>query len=207
LRQLSVTLLRHGLSTANHAGLVQGQKDYPLHEIGIAQVRRLCKFWLNQNRHFESILSSPLLRAQDTTKIISSTLSVPVTLDPLWMERRLGEAEGQPYAQMQELLASPTFQPTLHEPIFTDGESEWDLYNRASQAAQSLLELESNSCLVVSHGAILSAVLRAILQIQPVGNGRPPGFRFDNTGYTELTYDRETSRWLILNHNTHPHLG
>ncbi|TFH36849.1 MAG: histidine phosphatase family protein [Anaerolineales bacterium] len=205
--QLSVVFLRHGLSTANYDGVVQGQKDYPLHDQGIDQARRLSAYWSAQDRHFDRIVCSPLCRTRETAEILASALSTPIVEDPLWMERMLGEAEGSTYEQVRERLEAEQLRSSSYEPLFVNGESEWDLFNRAAKAVQSLLQSENNSCLVVSHGAFLSATLRAILGIPPApGSLRPPGFRFENTGYTEMTFDRVAYRWQMLYHNAHPHL-
>jgi broad specificity phosphatase PhoE len=205
--QKFIVFLRHGLSTANQEGVVQGQRDYPLHDEGIRQARSLAEYWNSISKTFDQVFCSPLLRAKHTAEIISSILGIPLQEDPIWMERRLGIAEGLPYEQIQAKLLTRQDFPSSYEPLFESGESEWDLYARAAKAVQSLLHCDYQSILVVSHGAILSAVMRAILGVSPPsGRTRSPGFRFDNTGYSEAIFDQDISRWLIVSHNTKPHL-
>jgi broad specificity phosphatase PhoE len=205
--QKFIVLLRHGQSTANHEGVVQGQRDYPLHEAGIRQVKRLADFWSLRSQTFDQIIYSPLLRAKHTAEILAAALEIPLQENPIWIERRLGDAEGLPYGQIQATLSGRLEHQSSYEPLFESGESEWDLFTRAAKAIQSLLDCDIPSILVVSHGAILSAVMRAILGISPPpGHTRPPGFRFDNTGYSEVVFDQKTSHWIILSHNTKHHL-
>jgi broad specificity phosphatase PhoE len=205
--QKFIVFLRHGLSTANEEGIVQGQRDYPLHKEGIRQVKILADYWSSRRQTFDQIFCSPLLRAKHTAEILAADLEIPLQEDPIWMERRLGSAEGLPYEQIQATLLDRQEHPSSYEPLFESGESEWDLYNRASKALQTLLNCAHLSILVVSHGGILSAVMRAILGVSPPpGHNRPPGFRFDNTGYSEVIFDYGISRWLILSHNTKPHM-
>ena len=205
--QVFITLLRHGLSTANQLGIVQGQLDYPLHQEGIDQARRLGEFWHAQGRLYEKIVSSPLQRAVETARLISSALSIPILQEPLWKERGFGEAEGLPYELFREKSDTHPAQVSHTDPVFPGGESEWDLLNRAARATQKIFQNGWKSCLVVSHGGILNAALRSILGIRLIpGEPRQYGFSFDNTGFTDITFDQNTSRWQILGHNARPHL-
>jgi len=61
-----LTLLRHGLSTGNEKGIIQGQKDYPLAKEGIEQSRLLSQYWKDHDVSFDTIIASPLLRAKQT---------------------------------------------------------------------------------------------------------------------------------------------
>lgn len=86
--------LRHGESLGNAQSRWQGQSDYPLTDKGRAQARALAERWKAENAQFDLILSSPLGRAKETAEIIASSLNVCVELDPIWLERAIGEMEG-----------------------------------------------------------------------------------------------------------------
>jgi broad specificity phosphatase PhoE len=202
-----ITFLRHGLSTANHEEIVQGQKDYPLHSCGIEQVQHLANYWADLSRTFDQVITSPLRRAKDTAAAIAASLSIPVIEDPVWLERNFGEAEGLTYTEIQKYLSTNSSDWSSYEPVFPNSETESDLLERASNGVNSLLQNEYRDVLVVSHGGILAAAMRSILGIPiPETKIRPPGFRFDNTGYSELVYFPETSQWQVLVHNIKPHL-
>src|SRR3990170_7468363 len=164
-----ITVLRHGVTTANVESVIQGQLDYPLSEAGVAQARALAAAWRRSGVRFDAIISSPLVRARRTAEIIAEALGVAFEVDEAWQERRLGEAEGRPGDETFALLEHP---PTPYEPVFRSGESEWDLYLRAAGAVQSLVRRPPGASLVVSHGAILNAALRSILGIPPRGRAR-----------------------------------
>ncbi|MFA9401974.1 MAG: histidine phosphatase family protein, partial [Anaerolineales bacterium] len=76
-----ITLLRHGLSTGNEKGIIQGQKDYPLAEEGIDQSHSLSHYWKDHNVTFDAIIASPLLRAKQTAEIIASGMKLPIEFD------------------------------------------------------------------------------------------------------------------------------
>lgn len=203
----TLTLLRHGLSTANHDGIAQGQRDYPLHPLGLEQVERLADYWSRNDPSFDLIITSPLIRAKETSRILASALSLQVVEDSRWLERNFGEGEGLAYDQIERHFLDHKVQWSNYEPIFPNSETEFDLIQRASDGLQSILSRVENDVLLVSHGGILNAALRCLLDVPLSREGiRPPGFRFDNTGFTRLRYDAEPRRWVVQFHNARPHL-
>ncbi len=201
----NITLLRHALSTANLNQVVQGQHDFPLSEEGRLQAKALATHWANNNVHFDHVISSPLLRASETAEIIAEVMNFNIEFDEIWMERHFGAAESVEYELVREWYQGRS-RPTAYEPAFESGESEWDIFLRAGGAIQKIIRRPPGAYLVVSHGALLGAVLRAIIGIAPGGGRlRPVKFNFDNTDYALLNYEIQTARWSIeaLNHTHH----
>ena len=201
-----ITLLRHGLSTGNEKGIIQGQKDYPLAEEGIEQSRSLSRYWKDHNVSFDAIIASPLLRAKQTAEIIASGLKLPIDFDEAWCERQSGKAEGKPFSEVKLHYASQPHD-TAYDPLFETGESRWDLFIRAANAMQHLLRRPEGSYLVVSHGAILGAALHTMLGISPSpGRVRPTRLGFANTGYAVLIFESTEARWELRHLNVICHL-
>ena len=199
-----IILLRHGLSTANQAGIIQGQQDYPLSEQGKNQADALGQYWSDHDVKFDLIISSPLGRARETAERLQGFTGGNIEFDAKWLERQLGEAQGQRYDTLQAL---PARNASAYEPPFPGAESEWDLYLRAASAIQSLFENEPGQYLIVSHGAILSAAMRAVFgQAPSPGRVRPARFSFYNTGHSHLTYEMDSARWSLHYHNQTRHL-
>ncbi len=200
-----IILLRHGISTANEAGIIQGQLDYPLSELGMQQAQALGEYWSARGVTFDLIVSSPLERARETATRIQDSLGSEIEYDPDWQERQLGEAQGQTYESLNQEFAGKI--ASAYEPPFPGAESEWDLYLRAASAVQRLLGNGPGHYLVVSHGAILSAAMRTILGQPPAaGRVRPVRYAFHNTGYSHLTFETDTARWSLHYHNQTLHL-
>lgn len=199
-------LLRHALSEANRDGIVQGQSDYALAEEGLDQIDKLIDYWRDSSLSIDRVISSPLTRARETAERISKGLGLTLEIDEIWKERHHGQAQGTTYEQARQRHADNR-SVSPFEPIFTSGESEWDLHIRACRAVRDLVEAQPGTYLIVSHGGFLGAVLRAILGIVPsFGRTRPVRFSFTNTGFARLRYAHDEARWYFDALNSTPHI-
>ena len=195
-----ITLLRHGESEGNSLGVLQGQSDYPLTAAGVEQAMRLASYWKSNGTKFDLIVSSPLLRASQTTEIIANSLKAPIEYDPAWKERNFGHLQGADLHEIdQRIPPVDFFHP--YEPIGGNGESQLDLYTRASLALQKIIRQPAGSYLVVSHGGILNKALYAIMGITPQGHYNSPIFHFGNTGYAQFRYNSSSRQWAVINLN------
>jgi broad specificity phosphatase PhoE len=200
-----IYFLRHGLSTANQAGIIQGQHDYPLSELGKYQAKALGEYWSAHAVAFDLIISSPLERARATATWIQGSIGGEIECDAGWLERQLGEAQGRTYETLHEDSAGMT--ASGYEPPFPGAESEWDLYMRAASSVQNIFRNSPGQYLVVSHVAILSAAMRAVFGQPPAaGRVRPARFSFHNTGHSHLTYELDSATWSLHYHNQTRHL-
>jgi 2,3-bisphosphoglycerate-dependent phosphoglycerate mutase len=196
-----ITLLRHGESEGNLQGVLQGQLDYPLTSAGIEQAHKLAAFWKSTGSIFDLITSSPLQRASQTAEIIAEQLNtVKIEYDPLWKERCFGQLQGASLAEISHRDPPVDFFHP-YDPIGGTGESQLELYARASQAIQNLLLHSPGSYLVVAHGGILNKALFVIMGITPQGHYHSPIFHFGNTGYAQFRYNSSSRQWAVLNLN------
>ncbi len=199
-----ITLMRHGESQGNAAGLHQGQAEFPLTQTGEAQVEALVRRWKREKTTFDKIISSPLERARQTAGLISAGLNVPLEFDEVWMERDIGVLQGLRPEEAYREHPRPAF---IHpyQAIGETGESQWELYIRAAQGIQRILSYLPARYLVVSHGGILNMVMYAILGIAPQANFTGPRFRFSNTAFATLTYAPDEHKWSVLGVNDLAH--
>lgn len=197
LDYFEITFVRHGESIGNANGYHQGRYDFPLSEKGISQANQLADFWLAQNRHFDSVISSPLTRASQTAEIIAHKLNVPLSFDPLWMERDAGVLSGVHHEEARQRFPRPDFL-SLYDKIGRSGESQWQLFIRAGEAIDKLLALPPARYMIVSHGGILNMVMYVILGIFPQPNFYGAQFLFENTSYVELKFFPQTHNWLLI---------
>jgi broad specificity phosphatase PhoE len=196
--------LRHGESIGNAESRWQGQSDYALTERGRAQARALAERWKSEAAKFDLIISSPLVRAKETAEIIASALGVKIELDPLLLERNIGEMEGLTMEEVRKIPQPPYITP--YDPIGGEGEGDWALFLRAGQALHDLVRRPPGSYLIVSHGGLLNQLMNAIIGIAPHVDPSGVRFRFENTAFARVIYFPYQHRWAIDTVNDRAHL-
>ncbi len=177
-------LIRHGRSTWNAEGRMQGQADPPLDEVGRAQAQALAVHFKDEPIH--AVYSSPLARARETAEILVAIHSAcpSLKLDERLMERHLGEWTGLTGDEARE-----RFPEDLGRNWRIDGppggENQVTLVTRATAALDSIIAAyPEETVAIVSHGGTLNAYLAHLLGIPPE---KPVWFRFGNTGVARLS--------------------
>ena len=199
------TLLRHGESVGNAQARWQGQSEYPLTERGRAQARAVADRWKSEDEKFDLVISSPLMRARETAEIIAAALNLKVEVDPIWLERDIGEMEGLTADEVRQRPQPPYITP--YDSIGGDGEGDWELFLRAGKALHDLLRRPAGSYLVVSHGGMLNQLMHAIVGIA-AHHADPSGvrFHFENASFSRVIYYPQRHRWAIDAVNDRAHL-
>jgi probable phosphoglycerate mutase len=112
----TIYYIRHGETSWNVEGRLQGIRDIPLNDLGRAQATQaggiLAKLLARDGRHKTSIpfVASPLGRARATMELVRTALQLPpddYAIDDRLREIGYGEWEGSTLAEMQ--LADPAF--------------------------------------------------------------------------------------------------
>jgi probable phosphoglycerate mutase len=144
--------IRHGETDWNVKGLMQGSTDITLNDNGRAQAKAARDFLIDVG--ITRIISSPLVRAFETAKILNETLGLPLDTHAGLTERSFGIYEGH------QRGAAPNVNGHVsdgepHERI----EAFTTVAQRASTAiAQALETHTSDRILFVSHGGVFSAI-------------------------------------------------
>lgn len=196
--------LRHGESVGNAESRWQGQSDYPLTEKGRTQARALAERWRSEGVKFDLVVSSPLGRAHETAEIVASALNVKLELDPIWLERNIGEMEGLTAEEVRQRPQPPFTTP--YDSVGGDGEGDWELFLRAGQALHDLLRRPAGRYLIVSHGGLLNQLMHAIVGVAPHVDPSGVRFRFENTSFARVIYFPYQHRWAIDSLNDRSHL-
>ena len=112
-RPFTLYFVRHGVTEPNFRGFrCGGDLDIPLMDIGCDQAYLLAKQIDKMNLRIGVIVTGTLIRTRQTASIISGVLgNVPVEVDPLFNERRLGQWNNRPIAETEELLAAKVTPP------------------------------------------------------------------------------------------------
>ena len=152
-------LVRHGESTANARGTVQGHDDPPdLTFRGRLQAQRLVG--ILRHRSVDALYSSDLRRAVRTANVLSNPLGLPVQTDRALRERGFGVFEGGPLSALRPEFTGirrGRVEDVHARPL--GGESLDDVYRRAGEFVGWLHQHEvGRNIVVVTHGGTVRAI-------------------------------------------------
>jgi probable phosphoglycerate mutase len=186
-------LVRHGESVFNIEGRIQGRLDVALSPLGIRQAAAVADALAaeaDQNgAPFDAIYSSPLSRALETAHAIAARLSLEARIDPGLQKIHAGVFQGLTREEMDERFPAESKRWSAREPDFRipDGETRRELMIRGVGALRAIRAAGHDRAIVVSHGGLLSAALKGLLEI-PVNRGP---FHFYNAAITRLLWQDE----------------
>jgi len=184
-------LVRHGESTWNVLGLVQGHRAEPaLTRRGVDQAAEAAEALAEAlaDRRLRAVYSSDLDRAVQTATAVSAALGRPAEADPRLRERNFGDVEGLP----SRLLSADLYGLRGDQVVDADaappgGESIRGLVNRTAGFVQEVLvepiggdddEGNLGDVVLVVHGGVIRALLAWLDGVEPdgmawgpVGNG------------------------------------
>jgi broad specificity phosphatase PhoE len=114
-----VYLVRHGRTHLNAEAVLRGHLDVPLDDQGCHQAQRLGQTFSAVK--IEAVITSPLLRAQETAATIAATTRAPLTIDPRLIDRDYREWTGHPESTLRERYGSIDAAPDIEAlATFTD---------------------------------------------------------------------------------------
>lgn len=148
-----LVLVRHGQSTFNADGLLQGQADPPLSEAGRAEARQLAAAL----PRFENVLTSDLQRAVETAALLGYPDAVR---DPRWREIDVAGWAGRPLSE----FPSGTEPAWRGGPLAAPGGETWD--DLVARVGAAVDELEGR-WLIVCHGGAVRAALSHVTGVDP----------------------------------------
>src|SRR5262245_13223948 len=166
-RPFTLFFVRHGVTEPNFRGFrCGGDFDIPLMDIGCDQAYLLAKQIEKMNLRIGVIIAGSLIRTRQTASIISGVLgNLPIEIEPLFNERRLGQWNNRPIAETEELLAARVTPP--------GGESEEEFISRVAVGLEHLRSYLDRRPLLVSSkgvGRVMNGLLGGQGRMQ-VGNG------------------------------------
>lgn len=185
--------VRHGESTHNAEGRLQGQSNVPgLSELGQRQAQAAAEVLAAYP--VEAIYSSPLRRALETADIISRRIGLPVQTDPRLQEIDVGLFQDQRRSDVERLYPRELAGWLSGDPDFRlpGGESRNDLARRGCEALEAIARSSHEHAVVVSHGGLIVTVLKTLMGIplsEPplaLENGSITRFAWDGSGPVEI---------------------
>ncbi|CUB52472.1 phosphoglycerate mutase [Bacillus thuringiensis serovar pingluonsis] len=185
-----ICLVRHGQTDWNFQEIIQGREDIPLNEVGKKQASQSAAAL--QAEAWDVIISSPLIRAQETAKEIAEATGLQsILLDERFVERNFGEASGKPVATVRELIAEGKVEGM---------EQDEEIVARCFAAVKDVAETHSGKrIIIVAHSHAIKAILHAIA---------PKDITFKTPLKNAcISYVNENSgKWDVLKYNIAEHI-
>ena len=191
--------IRHGESSYNAEGRIQGQSDVPLSEMGRRQSEAVAKALAGLP--IEAVHSSPLRRAMQTAQPVALALKLEIRTDPRLMEVHAGVFQDKLRSQLDELYPDEIARWRSGDPDFTipGGESRRDLMRRGREVFEAIGRTGHGQVVVVTHGGLLTAAMKALLEIPAE---RHP-FLLENGSISQLELGDGVVKLLSLNRVDH----
>jgi uncharacterized phosphatase len=147
-----LAIVRHGQTDWNLEKRIQGSTDIPLNTLGRAQAAETGLTLAGTP--WSAIVTSPLIRAHETARIIAGELDRPAPLVvPGLTERRHGEIEGLTFAERQTRFPDGALVPGL--------ESRQAVLERVLPALERVArDYPGGQVVVVCHGGVIGTLLR-----------------------------------------------
>ena len=178
MNETVLTLVRHGETTWNAEGRIQGHLDIPLSDTGLAQAAAVSRRLGDEA--FDAILSSDLERALQTARPIVRNPERAILCDTRLRERHLGVLQGLTgeEAAMHQPQAWQAFKARNPEAVLEGGETLGEFSQRVVGLIEDLVRVHAGSrLLLVTHGGVLDATYRHVtgmplsaLRNFPIGN-------------------------------------
>lgn len=169
-------IVRHGQTDWNLEKRIQGSTDIPLNSLGRTQAAETGLAL--RGTHWDAIVTSPLVRAHETARIIAGELDHPAPLVlPELTERHHGEIEGLTFTDRKRRFPDGSVVPGL--------EPRQAVLDRVLPALAGLAaRYPGREVLVVCHGGVIGTLIR-----HATGGERPaPGELIPNGSVHEFRW-------------------
>jgi len=200
----TVLVVRHGETEWNTQGRWQGQQDSPLTDEGIQQALALGERLKRSGVKVDCVYSSDLLRAKRSAEMLCKSLDMDpglIRLNVDMRERSFGIFEGRTRAEVSEeypVELNKYYSSNDGEFKVEGGESRRELIVRSLKWLEEVgKEHDGGTVLVMTHGAVVSALFREMLAI-PYDPKPAADLRIRNTCICELRRDPGSTRWTVL---------
>lgn len=148
---MKLYVIRHGRTSWNEKGLMQGRVNIKLSETGKKEAKDIREKL--KDISFDICISSPLKRTLETASIVTDNKYKIIT-DELLIERNLGEFEGKKYDEYEKLKF---WDYKLNNDSY-GVEPVKDILKRTSSFLNNLKEKNYKTVLIVSHAATIRTI-------------------------------------------------
>lgn len=192
---LEIILVRHGQTDWNRDRRVMGARPIPLNTQGKREITQMAQ--LLSDVEFEIIYTSPLMRAFQTSRILSRGRSVKVEKVPEIQEIDYGEWVGRTFEDISKEKMFKTYYASPKEAQAPGGEKMTEVIKRGVSFIETLKKKHKDGrVVVVSHADVIKSILIHYMDLDLNDLHK---FRVDNGSVSLLFFDGESTRVLSIN--------
>ncbi len=157
-----IYLLRHGMTDWNKRKKLQGKSDIPLNDEGRAMAEQAAVEY--KDVPFDVCYCSPLIRADETARIVLKGRNIPIITDSRLAEMGFGDYEGTensfsiPDCPINQIF----YKPEEYKESIGGSETFDELFERTGSFLREVaepLEKQGKKVLIVAHGALNSCLI------------------------------------------------
>ena len=182
---MRIYLVRHGETELNQKKCYYGHMDVGLSEKGVKQAKAIGAFF--QNRSFDVVVYSPLIRAVKTAEYILGGREQKIVVDERFSEQNFGIFEGFTYEQLLERYPDEfqSWNQDFSGYRIPGGESFSDVRDRIDNYLKELIGRDG-TMLLVAHKGTLGHFLASSLGLPLEGYWN---FVFEQGYYSCIDYE------------------
>lgn len=183
-----ILIARHGQTSWNALGKLQGHSDIELNDVGRGQARALAATLADAG--LTGVWTSDLARARQTGAIVAATLGLAAPIvDPELRERHYGVFEGLSRDECRRLHPETWQDWVAQKGAPPGGEPRLDAVARLARALGRIAATDGGPVLVVSHGGVMRLWLVGLLgpSVPIVENGMTYVVEHDATGFARIS--------------------
>lgn len=196
MTEKTLYIVRHGQTEWNSRQMMIGHKDVDLNDIGLKQAQSVASAL--RTLHFDLILSSDLLRARNTTRIIANQFSTKIQYLSMLREHCFGEYEGRTIKEYFEAIEMSGL--SAWEYRTPGGESVVDASLRANEMVKFLQNCNGSTILIVGHESFNRTLVMSLLGLSFEERSK---IKMDNCSITEIKLTEGGAELIRLNDCLH----
>lgn len=158
----TILAIRHGETVWNREQRIQGHRDIPLSELGLAQAQRLGQALADAP--IDAIYASDLARAWQTAEAVAAPHGLALRAERDLRERSFGSFEGLTWGEIETRWPQQSERWRRRDPAFATegGESLQDFYRRSTTTVERLAQAHPGQTIaIVAHGGVMDCLYRA----------------------------------------------
>ncbi len=195
-------LIRHGETDWNRSRTIQGQRDIPLNDTGLAQAQALARHLAAEP--IRAVYSSDLARARETARAIAEAHGLSIVDEPGLRERHWGRFQGFRFDEIAHLAPEAHARMLVREPDYAvdgGGESIVMLVDRVREVLGRLARAHAGESIVaIGHGGVLDATWRIATGL---ALDAPRAFALPNAAINIIEGDGQAwqvREWAVTSH-------